>query len=46
MRAPRQDWMTGIDWNSARLEPVMVGVSVIYVVVLAILIITFLSGQL
>jgi hypothetical protein len=38
--------MTGIDWNSARLESVMLGVSVVYVVVLAILIIAFLGGQL
>ena len=46
MRAPRQDWMTGIDWSSARLESVMLAVSVVYVFVLAILIIAFLGGQL
>ena len=46
MRAPRRDWMTGIDWNSARLEPFMLGLSVVYVIVLTILIIAFLGGQL
>jgi hypothetical protein len=46
MRAPRQDWMTGIDWNSARLEPFMLGLSITYVLVLGILIIAFLGGQL
>jgi hypothetical protein len=46
MRAPRQDWMTGTDWNSVRLESFMLGVSITYVAVLAILIIAFLGGQL
>ena len=46
MRAPRQDWMTGIDWNSARLESLMLGLSITYVVVLASLIIALLGGQL
>jgi hypothetical protein len=46
MRAPRQDWMTGIDWNSARLELLMLGLSITYVLVLGILIIAFLGGQL
>ena len=46
MRAPRQDWMTGIDWSSARLEPFMLGLSIIYVVVLAILVMALLGGQL
>ena len=46
MRAPRQDWMTGIDWNSARLESIMLGLSVVYVVVLAILLAAVLGGHL
>jgi len=46
MRAPRRDWMTGIDWNAARLESLILGVSIAYVVVLAILIIALLAGQL
>ena len=46
MRAPRQDWMTGIDWNSAKLESLMLGLSITYVIVLAILIIAFLGGHL
>ena len=46
MRAPRQDWLTGIDWNSARLESIMLGLSVVYVAVLAILLIAVLGGHL
>jgi hypothetical protein len=46
MRAPRRDWITGIDWNSARLESLMLGLSITYVVVLASLIIALLGGQL
>jgi hypothetical protein len=38
--------MTGIDWSSARLESFMLGLSITYVVVLAIFIIAFLGGQL
>ena len=46
MRAPRRDWMTGIDWPSARVESIMVGLSVVYLVILAIVTIAFLGGQL
>jgi len=38
--------MTGMDWNSARLESLMLGLSITYVFVLAILIIAFLGGHL
>lgn len=43
MRAPRQDdWMTGIE-PRPRTESLMFGLSVVYLVVLLILLITYLG---
>jgi hypothetical protein len=38
--------MTGIDWRRHGPEPLMFGLSVVYLVVLAIVTIAFLGGQL
>ena len=45
MRAPRQDWMTGIEWRRAGPESLMFGLSVVYLVVLLVVIIANLGGQ-
>ncbi len=46
MREPRQDWMTGIEsGHRAWPESLMFGVSVVYLVILLVVIITNLGGQ-
>ncbi len=45
MRAPRLDWMTGIEsGHRAWPESLMYGLSVVYLVILLIVIITNLGG--
>jgi hypothetical protein len=45
VRAPRQDWMTGIEWLRAGLESLMFGIAFVYLVMLLIVIFTFVGGQ-